>query len=314
MNEPGYEGVLLDQDALRDRIDDGVPRWVERHYETFRASMLGERNDTPFPCYFGIEAEREGDLLYTVCDSLTDPAALLRLRDVLLEYLDTYDDHAERAPLVTYFRPPADDFSEGDYHEALWHVLQFLHVHDPEPWPADVPTDPDDSYWEFCFGGEPLFPTCRAPFYDDRKSRYCPVGLEITFQPRAVFEGVTADTEAGQRAREVIQGRLEEYDGVCPHADLGDYGVAGDREWPQYLFREDEEQAPDTCPITVDRDHPTVDDWLLEPGAWRRFDPEADGPATDGRGDTPATDGGVRDSATDGGVRDSATDGDVRDV
>ena len=256
MNEPGIQS-LLDQETLAARVDDGdVPRWVRRHFETFTDALLGERNGTEFPCHFGAQSVRDGEPLYTAVPSTTDPDALLAFRDTLLEYLDTYPDAPGRASLVTFFKPPAREFTEADYHETLWHLLQFLHVHDPEPWPAEIPTDPDDPRWEFSFGGEPMFPTCRAPFYDDRKSRYCPVGLEITFQPRALFAGITHDTEAGERAREQIQGRLEEYDGVCPHADLGDWGVEGDREWPQYLFREDPELSPDECPIEVTREHP----------------------------------------------------------
>ncbi len=49
---------------------------------------------------------------------------------------------------------------------------------------------------------------------------------------------------------------MESYDGVCPHAQLGDWGVEGDHEWPQYLFSQDEEQAPDECPIRTTREHP----------------------------------------------------------
>ncbi len=270
MNEPGTEGVLLDQGTLHDRLGE-APGWLQDHYRTFRESMLDEHEGSPFPCYFGIEVERRGELLYAACESTTDPVALLRLRDVLLEYLDTYRDHAERAPLAVFFHPLAADATERDFHEALWHVLEFLHVHDPEPWPEDVPTDPDDPYWEFCFGGEPLFPTSRAPFYDERRSRYSPIGLEITFQPRAVFEGITADTEAGQQARAVIQSRMADYDGVCPHADLGDWGVEGDREWAQYLFREDDAQSPDECPLQPTREHPKAPPELLEADAWRRF-------------------------------------------
>jgi len=274
MNEPGTEGVLLDQQTLHERLED-APQWLQEHYRTFRESMVTPHEGSPFPCYFGIEAERDGDLLYAACESTTDPAALLRLRDVLASYLDTYTDHAERAPLAVFFAPFDDDATEADYHERLWHVLEFLHVHDPAPWPASIPTDPDDPRWEFCFGGEPIFPTSRAPFYDDRRSRYSPVGLEITFQPRAVFEGITADTEAGQRAREVIQSRMETYDGVCPHADLGDWGAAGDREWTQYLFREDESESPDSCPLTPTREHPKAPAALLEPGAWRQVHSQA---------------------------------------
>jgi hypothetical protein len=256
MNDPGLQ-ALVDQETVQRRLAaEALPAWAERHYRTFRNSLLGTHEGSPFPCYFGVESEREGMALYTFVPSMTDKDALLGLRDTLLEYLSVYPDHSELASLVAFFRPPSRRLDEAAYHERLWHVLQFLHVHDPSPWPDDVPTSPDSEYWEFSFGGEPMFPTCRAPFYDTYRSRYCPVGLEITFQPRALFDGLTADTDAGQSARETIQRRLEEYDGVCPHADLGDWGVEGDREWPQYLLAEDSSQAPDECPITVTRDHP----------------------------------------------------------
>ena len=250
---------LVEQETLADAVVAGeTPEWVTKHWWTFREGLTGEHGGEPFPCYFGADSVREGEPLYTAVPSMTDPDALLSLGETLLSYLDRYEEHADRASLVAFFEPPEEPFSEADYHEHLWHVLQFLHVHDPEPWPEDIPTDPDDERWEFCFGGEPMFPTCRAPFYDERRSRYSPAGLEITFQPRDLFEnlGVTADTERGQAAREVIQQRLEEYDGVPPHPQLGDWGVDGDREWPQYMFASDETQAPDECPIHVTREHP----------------------------------------------------------
>jgi FPC/CPF motif-containing protein YcgG len=112
---------------------------------------------------------------------MTDPDTLLGLGRTLTQYTNRWRDHSDRASLVTFFRPPERTLPEQAYHERLWHVLQFLHVHDPEPWPDEIPTDPDDPYWEFAFAGEPMFPTCRAPFYKRRRSRYCPVGLEITF-------------------------------------------------------------------------------------------------------------------------------------
>ncbi|MXV63895.1 hypothetical protein GS429_17880 [Natronorubrum sp. JWXQ-INN-674] len=258
MNEPGIQS-LMDQETLDRRVRAGdTPAWVADHWRSFRDGLLGERNETPFPCFFGAESVHQGEPLYTAVPSMSDADALLTLRDRILEYLDCYRDHADRASLVTFFEPPERSLSEAEYHDTLWHILQTLHLHDPEPWPEDIPTDPDDPHWEFCLGGEPMFPTCRAPFYERRKSRYCPIGLEITFQPRSLFEslGVTGDTDAGQHARDVIQDRLEGYDGVCPHADLGDWGVEGDREWPQYMLSEDDGQAPSTCPITITRSHP----------------------------------------------------------
>ena len=125
-----------------------------------------------------------------------------------------------------------------------------------------------------------MFPTCRAPFYDQRLSRHCPVGLEVTFQPRALFESldVTGDTEWGQQAREIIQDRLEEYDGVCPHADLGDWGVDGDREWRQYMLSSDDAQTPDQCPIKITREHPKATA-LCEGASRADVDPSSPGTA-----------------------------------
>ena len=265
MNEPGFGGVL-DQTTLAERVSAGeAPDWVAAHWHSFRDGLLGERNGSPFPCFFGVESVEKGWPLYSTVESVTDKNALLTFRDALLEYLATFADHSPNASFVVFFGPD-DAETEADYHERLWHLLQFLHVHDPDPWPEAIPTDPDDPHWEFCFGGEPMFPTCRAPFYDERMSRYCPVGLEITFQPRALFDGITHDTDAGARARDVIQGRLADYDGVCPHADLGDWGVDGDREWVQYMLSADESQFPDGCPLRITREHPKAVSTPLDSG------------------------------------------------
>jgi FPC/CPF motif-containing protein YcgG len=257
MNEPAL-GSLWEQTTVHRRLREGsLPPWAVDHYESYREGLLGERDGQPFPCYFGIEVEQAGDTLYTFVPSMTEASDLLDFAETLLEYLQVYDDYADRAPLTAFFAPPDDeDLTEADYHERLWNLLQFLHVHDPEPWPTDIPTTPDDERWEFCFGGTPMFPTCRAPFYETRRSRYCPVGLEITFQPRSIFDGLTADTQAGQGARDVIQGRIAAYDGEPPHHHLGDWGVEGDREWRQYLFSDDPEEAPSECPMYVTREHP----------------------------------------------------------
>ena len=293
-------GNIYDRATIAERVDSGrAPDWVAAHWRTFRDGLLGERNGTPLPCFFGAESVRNGEPLYTVVPSTSDRDALLGLGRVLVDYLDGYRDHGDRASLVAFFPPPDRPRSEAEYHGTLWHVLQFLHVHDPEPWPADTPTDPDDPCWEFCFGGEPIFPTCRAPFYEERKSRYSPVGLEVTFQPRALFEELdaTADTEFGQQAREIIQDRLEGYDGVCPHADLGDWSVEGDREWRQYMLSEDPVQAPTSArsPSPANTPRPTSSR-ATAPGTgadpWRvRSDAFAHRPAGPRHGRLPA---GVR--------------------
>ena len=164
-------GRLHDRATIAGLVDAGrAPDWVAAHWRTFRDGLLGERNGSPFPCFFGPESVRDGEPLYTAVPSTTDPDALLGRGCVLLEYL-------------------------------------------------------------------------------------------VTFQPRALFESLdaTADTEFGRQARGIIPDRLVDYDGVCPHADLGDWGVEGDREWRQYMLSEDDVRALDERPITVTREHPKSD-------------------------------------------------------
>lgn len=243
---------LFDQDGLREAISAGdLPDWAVSHYEGFRKSMLEPRADAPFPCYFGVESERKGDALYTFCDSMTDETALRTLTESLFEYVQVFEEFGDRASLVIFFKPPETPLTEAQYQTHFWQILQFLHDNDPEPWPYDMPTDPADPYWEFCFAGEPMFPTARAPFYEQRQSRYTPHGLEITAQPRAIFEGITGDTPAGKEARRVIRERIEAYDGVCPHADLGDWGDSHTREWKQYLLPERNDDTLTTCPLQI---------------------------------------------------------------
>ncbi|MFC6732419.1 MULTISPECIES: YqcI/YcgG family protein [unclassified Haladaptatus] len=243
---------LFDQERLRAAIGaDALPGWAVAHYVGFRESMLEPRDGEPFPCYFGVESERNGDALYTFCESMTDEGALSDLADTLFEYVQVFEDFGERTSLVIFFKPPDVPLTEAEYRQRFWGILQYLHDHDPEPWPYDMPTDPTDPYWEFCFAGEPMFPTARAPFYEQRRSRYTAHGLEITAQPRAIFAGITGDTAAGKEARRVIRERIEAYDGMCPHADLGDWGDSHTREWKQYLLPEQTDDTLSTCPLQI---------------------------------------------------------------
>ncbi|KPN32212.1 hypothetical protein SY89_02976 [Halolamina pelagica] len=183
MTDPVVDG-LVEQSTLDARVEAGdAPDWVAAHWRTFDAGLTDEYDGEPFPCYFGANSVRAGEPLYTAVPSTTDPDALFQLGETLLDYLDRYEDLPERASLVAFFKPHEDDLSEAEYHETLWNVLQFLHVHDPEPWPEEIPTDPDDKHWEFCFGGEAMFPTCRAPFYDERRSRYSPSASKSRSSP-----------------------------------------------------------------------------------------------------------------------------------
>jgi FPC/CPF motif-containing protein YcgG len=248
---------LFDKPLLTEYIrTNRLPSWAIERYETFRETMLNP--DNPYPCHFAVNAEAGGFARYIFCDSPADREALIDLRDTLYQYIRTYESIEKRTTCVIFFKPPETTSSEQTYRNQFWQVLQFLHDHDLQRWPEAVPTDPEDATWEYCFGGEPMFIVGRAPFYEKRRSRYTPHGLEITIQPRGTLNDITGDTEAGQQARTKIRQRLKEYDDVPLHPDMGDYGDADSREWKQYFLPEDPTNSIETCPLEIKREQPPL--------------------------------------------------------
>lgn len=253
---------LFDRTTLERRIERGaLDPWKATRYRTFRETMADE--EAPFPCYFAVEAQREGYFRYVFPESSRDDEALEALGERLAEFLDRYEEFGEYTSLVVLFRPPEADLPAEAYKRRFWDALRYLQRNDPEPWPATVPTDPGHPKWQFCFAGEPVFLVGRAPFYEARRSRHTPHGLEITVQPWGIFEGLTGLDDEGQRARTVIRERLAAYDDVSMHPDAGDFVDPRTHEWKQYMLPETNEESVARCPLPERTDV-----------AGRRSDPE----------------------------------------
>lgn len=244
----------LDADGLWTRSDlegaierDELAEWKATRYETFHETMTD--GDAPYPCYFAVEAEEEGLFRYVFPGDPDDGSARARLAEALETYLNGYASIGDLSSLVVLFEPPANEQPPETHKRQFWDVLEHLGESDPEPWPETVPTDPDHPKWRYCFAGEPVFVVARAPFYEARRSRYTPHGLEITVQPAGVFEGLSGMSDEGQRARSTIRDRLEEYDEVPRHPDSGDYADPRRREWKQYILPETNEESVARCPL-----------------------------------------------------------------
>jgi FPC/CPF motif-containing protein YcgG len=132
-----------------------------------------------------------------------------------------------------------------EFRGLFWDLLTSAHAYDPEPWPEDIPVDPEDSRWEFCFGGMPMFVVANTPAHRDRASRAFDY-FAVTFQPRFVFDDLAGGTTLGDNARRIIRQRLVDYDHTPRTPLLGDYGAGGNREWRQYFL--DDDNADDGGP------------------------------------------------------------------
>ncbi|QIN84428.1 cupin domain-containing protein [Rubrobacter tropicus] len=222
--------------------DGMVPRWLVREYGRFRDRLL----DPEYPCYFGTSAEKRGELRYGYVegDDVGHVPALLR------EFLALSKANPQvRHALALFFEPERARRPLSFYEERFWYVLRFLHGLDESPWPEDRPYDPVDPKWEFCFAGEPMFVFASAPAYRLRDSRNMGDSLVLLFQPRRVFDGIEGGTPAGTRAREIIRARMEAWEGMEAHPDMGSYGDPSSHEWKQYFLPDDNTPVTGRCPF-----------------------------------------------------------------
>jgi FPC/CPF motif-containing protein YcgG len=215
--------------------------WWAGSLRAFKANV-GQRD---YPCHFGRLALARGELTAVFFEQST-----AALAPCLSWFLDMSRARRERRLVLAAFRRPQDPpATEREYAEQFWQVLQDLHDADTADWPADFPRDPEHSAWEFSFHGVPMFVFAAAPSYRRRASRNVGPGLVLLFQPRNVFAGIEGGTPRGIAARQVIRDRLDWWDTVPPHPDLGDYGDPSNHEWRQYYVPDEQGRLHGRCPL-----------------------------------------------------------------
>lgn len=248
METPNIDG-LWTKAALTDAIEnDELADWKAMRYKTFHETMADK--DTPYPCYFAVKGEEAGLFRYVFPDNPDNAEPQAQLANALETYLTDYESIGEITSLVVLFKPPPNEQSAEIYKRQFWNILNYLQENDPEPWPETIPVDPFHPKWRYCFAGEPVFIVARAPFYESRRSRYTPHGLEITIQPASVFDGLSGMSDKGQQARSTIRDRLDDYDDISRHPDLGDYVDPRKREWKQYMLPETNNESLVRCPLS----------------------------------------------------------------
>ncbi|MFB5660203.1 YqcI/YcgG family protein [Alteribacillus sp. HJP-4] len=220
-----------------------LPEWAAREYINFHEVVT---NDT-FPCYFGMSAERKGELRYSYI-SHNDWS---HLPETLEEFIALFDQPGPfiRHGFFLFVEPESEEKSVPYYREYFWKILQFLHDNDTKPWPEGYPQDSDHHLWAFSFAGEPFFAFGNAPAYKQRKTRDLGNSLVIGFQPRRIFEGLEGTSKGGIMSREKVRERVEKWDELPKHPNISHYGDPNHREWKQYFIGDDSKPIEGKCPF-----------------------------------------------------------------
>jgi len=218
-----------------------LPDWLVSQYGEWRKII--ENRD--FPCYFGTQAEKLGDLRYCYMEKL-DSAGLANVLRQFLDLSKKQPDH--RHALVLFIKPEQEERSFDFYRERFWQLLNNLHQLDETPWPEDFPKDPENAHWEFVFGGEQMFVSGAMPAYKNRVSRNVGDSQVLIFQPRRIFADIVQCPKTGKKTVETIRKRAEQFEGIPVHPDLGSFGTE-QLEWKQYIISDDMEPETGECPF-----------------------------------------------------------------
>ena len=234
--------------AISEIRQERVKLWEKHAADLFERRMLS--TSTRFPCIFGVDAVRRGTLRY--CFIPIGPDRVSALSAALREYSSRCRDFGNRTSLVAFCEPDESIHTMDGYKREFWRLLNGVSGADSEPWPTEIDTDTESPEWEFSCFGMPFFVVANTPLHKARSSRYFEY-FAITFQPRFVFDNLGQDSQAGRNARKVIRARLQQYDAVPVHPQLGGFGKSGNRAWVQYFIADDNVPVPENekCPFIM---------------------------------------------------------------
>ncbi|MBJ9975838.1 YqcI/YcgG family protein [Pseudomonas sp. S75] len=236
----------LDARELAEEHARNSQHWTCTTLQHFKAIL-----DSPaFPCLFGRKAVAAGSchvLFARAQDAANDIARGLADYIQALAFLPR--KQRVGCPLLVFLETAAQT-TLAEQQRLAWAILQKVHARDPHPWPQDVPRDPQDSQWSFCFAGMPLFINMSFPAHRQMKSRNLGSSIAFVINPRDSFDEVaSAATESGQRIRARIRERVGHYnDGLIPQT-LGFFGQDDNYEWQQYQLQEPGSLSPARCPF-----------------------------------------------------------------
>ncbi|WP_407652057.1 YqcI/YcgG family protein [Aquibacillus koreensis] len=224
-----------------------LAHWESETLERFERKMTDKQK--PFPCIPATIGFSTNQLRYGFVGDPRNEETISDLADMLRNYTETSREYGNYTSLIVFYDLPKDmksSYSVEDYEQLFWKQLSALHEIDDVDWPEDIPTDPHNPIWEFCFHGERFFMYCATPAHVNRQSRYFDV-MMLAITPRWVLEEFNQSPKHASKIKTGVRNRLKKYDSLDVHPDLNSYGAEDNFEWRQYYLRDDD-TALSKCP------------------------------------------------------------------
>ena len=163
------------------RLDDmdaayGLPEEWQREAIVKLTEKMTDRS-AKFPCIPAVQGHALNHFRYGFINRGESQEAAGQLAALLHEFGLGSRGFGPYTSLIVWIHTEhgMDNLEGVEYYERLfWQLLSRTTEYDTEPWPADLPEEPDDHLWEFCYAGEPYFVYCGTPAHELRQSRYFP--------------------------------------------------------------------------------------------------------------------------------------------
>lgn len=218
---------------------DQLQEWEKRAIDKFFAKMSDR--EKPFPCIPATIGFSTNQLRYGFVGDPRKPSTIKELADLLEIYTEESRKIGNYTSLIFLYETPESmkDDTVEDFELLFWKHLSGLSTLDKFTWPEDIPADPHDPIWEFCFNGEKYFMYCATPAHENRKSRHFDV-MMLAITPRWVLQEFNKSPGYAKRIKTQVRARLAKFDSISIHPDLNTYGAEDNFEWRQYFLRDDD--------------------------------------------------------------------------
>jgi uncharacterized protein len=236
--------LFKDAPASRNQLQ----QWKKTALEKFEEKMKDK--ERKFPCIPATIGYSTNQLRYGFVGDPRRSATIDEVALLLCDYTKSSKEFGDFTSLIIFYETPNDlkeTYNVEMFEQLFWEQLNGLSDKDDMNWPNQIPREPHNPIWEFCYNGEQYFMYCATPSHVNRRSRHFAYFM-LAITPRWVLREFNKHETFAKDIKSKVRKRLEKYDSIDIHPDLNSYGQEDNYEWRQYFLRDDDSSLS-KCPF-----------------------------------------------------------------